>query len=88
MKPTTLTLYDPNVEVKISVDASLFGLYRGCALRPKPVVYASRSMTPTERKYTQIEKQVLAIICVFSKFSDYICVGAKVHNSNCILFLS
>ena len=61
VKPTTLTLYDPNAEAKISADASSFGLGAVLLQRAgedwKPVAYASRSMTPTERRYAQIEKR-------------------------------
>ena len=80
MKPTTLTLYDPTAEVKVSADASSFGL--GAVLLQqergdwKPVAYASRSMTPTERRYAQIEKEALAITWACGKFSDYV-LGRK-----------
>lgn len=56
-----LTLYNPNSELKISADASSFGL--GGALLQKsdtgwaPVAYASRSLTPTEQRYAQVEKR-------------------------------
>lgn len=38
----------------------------------KPVAYASRSMTNTERRYAQIEKEALAVTWACEKFSDYI----------------
>ena len=38
----------------------------------KPVAYASRSMTETERRYAQIEKEALAITWAFEKFSSYV----------------
>ena len=75
-KPTTLTLYDKAKELKVSADASSFGL--GAVLLQKDesgwnsVAYASRSMTDTERRYTQIEKEALAITWAFEKFSSYI----------------
>ena len=50
----------------VSSDASSFGL--GAVLMQKqpsgemrPVAYASRSMTETERRYAQIDKEALAI---------------------------
>ena len=72
MKPRTLTLYDPSAEVKVSADASSFGL--GAVLLQqergvwKPVVYASRSMTPTERRYAQIKKEALALTWACGKY--------------------
>ena len=62
-QPTTLALYNPDAELKISADASSFGL--GAVLFQheedswKPVAYASRSMSETERRYAQIEKEAL-----------------------------
>ena len=76
MKPTTLLLYDPGANVKISTDASSFGL--GAVLLQqsegswKPVAYASRSMTQAERRYAQIEKEALAITWVCQRFSDHV----------------
>ena len=55
VQPTVLTLYDPHAAIKVSADASSFGL--GAVLLQqakdgwKPVAYASRSMTETERRY-------------------------------------
>ena len=56
-----LALYDPEKENMVSSDASSFGL--GAVFMQKqpsgemrPVAYASRSMTETERCYAQIER--------------------------------
>ena len=61
-------------------DASSYGL--GAVLLQqagedwKPVAHASRSMTPTERRYTQTEKEALVITWACGKFSDYV-LGQK-----------
>ena len=79
-KPTVLHLYDPGAPTKISADASSYGL--GAVLMQKsnftwcPVAYASRSMTETERRYAQIEKEALAVTWACEKFSTYI-LGMK-----------
>ena len=38
----------------------------------KPVAFESRSMTSTEQRYAQIEKEALAITSACDKFKDYI----------------
>ena len=75
-KPTVLALYNPESKTKLSADASSYGL--GAVLLQehdhewKPVVYASRSLTETESRYAQIEKEALSITWGCEKFSDYI----------------
>ena len=75
-KPTTFALYDPEAPTKVSADASSYGL--GAVLmqetesRCRPVAYASRSMSDTEQRYAQIEKEALAITWACETFSDYI----------------
>ena len=75
-QPTVLALYNPKSNIKVSADASSFGL--GAVLLQqsentwKPVAYASRAMTETERWYAQIEKEALAITWACEKFSGYI----------------
>ncbi|CAM1332831.1 Uncharacterised protein r2_g4208 [Pycnogonum litorale] len=62
-----LKLYHPKHETIVSADASSFGL--GAVLlqqKPgdsdfRPVYYASRSMSPAEQHYAQVEKEALAI---------------------------
>ena len=75
-KPTVLVLYDPQAETKVSADASSFGL--GAVLLQldgqmwKPVAYASRALSDTERRYAQIEKEGLATTWACEKFRTYI----------------
>ena len=44
----------------------------------KPVTYISRSMTPTEQRYAQIEKEALALTWACERFSDYL-IGLVFH---------
>ena len=93
MKPTTLTLYDPIVEIKVSADTLSFGL--GAVLLQKErgdwklVEYASRSMISTERRYAQIEKEALAITWACGRFSDCV-LGRKftIETDHNLSFLS
>ncbi len=43
-----------------------------------PVAYISRSMSSTEQRYAQIEKEALAITWACERFSDYL-IGADFH---------
>jgi transposase InsO family protein len=68
-----LQYYDVRKPVVIQSDASSMGL-GACILQDgKPVEYASRSMTPTERDtYAQIEKELLAIVFATERFHTYV----------------
>ena len=76
-KPTVLALYNPNARTKICADASAYGL--GAVLLQhheredwKPIAYASKSMSETKKRYSQIEKEALALVWACEKFADYI----------------
>ena len=76
MSDTVLKIFDSKRETKIGADASKFGL--GAVLMQKhdtdwmPVAYASRSLTKTEQKYAQIEKECLSAVFACAKFHNYV----------------
>ena len=78
----TLAFYDPNKLIKLSSDASQNGL--GAVLLQlhdnewKPVSYASRTLTKSEKNYAQIEKELLSIHFACSRFYQFI-YGARVQ---------
>ena len=80
--PPVLAWYDPAANTKISADASAYGL--GAVLLQqqngewKPVAYDSRSLTETETRYAQIEKEALATMWACECFSNYI-LGKSIH---------
>ena len=72
-----LALFDPQLDTVVSADASSFGL--GAVLlqrqpegQMKPVAYISRSMTPTEQRYAQIEKEALALTWACERLIDLV----------------
>jgi hypothetical protein len=74
--PPTLALYSPDAPTKICADASAYGL--GAVILQqmdgslwKPIAFASCSMTQ-ERRYSQIEKEALALVWACEKFADYV----------------
>ncbi|CAI5674590.1 unnamed protein product [Oreochromis niloticus] len=70
--PPVLQYYDMHKPVTLTCDASQHGLGAACLQDDKPVAYASRTLTPTERRYAQIEKELLAVVFACYRFYDYI----------------
>ncbi|UYV70334.1 K02A2.6-like [Cordylochernes scorpioides] len=73
----TLAMYNPSYKTFITTDASSFGL--GAYLsqingknQRQIIAYASRSLSETEHKYAQIEKEALALTWAMDKFKNYI----------------
>ena len=78
-----LTLFNPKAYTVISADASSYGLGTVLLQRQpqgelKPVPYISRSLTATEQRYAQIEKESLAFTWACERFADYL-IGLKFH---------
>ena len=68
----TLKFFDPSKPIKVSVDASSKGIGAVLLQDNQPVAYASKSLTPTQQNYAQIEKEMLAIVFGCQKFHDYL----------------
>lgn len=73
----TLQYYDLGKPVVLQVDASEEGL-GGALLQPnaegklQPVAFTSNSLNSTEQRYSQIEKECLAICNAFAKFDHWL----------------
>ena len=72
-----LAHYDATLPLRLAGDASAFGL--GVVLShcfpdgsERPVAYASRTLTPSERNYSQLEKEALSLVYGVKKFHSYL----------------
>ena len=78
-----LALFNQTRETIVSADASSYGLGAVLLRRQqdgelKPISYISRSLTPTEQRYAQIEKEALAFTWACKRFADFL-LGMEFH---------
>ena len=78
MSAQVMAYFDPNKETQLVTDASPTGL-SAILLQATPstektcvVAYASRTLTPVERRYSQTEKEALAIVWAIEKLHIYL----------------
>ena len=74
---TVLAHFDPNLPMTLACDACSYGL--GAVLshiattgEERPVAFASRTLTVAEQKYSQIDKEALALVRGIKKFNQYL----------------
>ena len=73
---SVLVHYDPSLPIRVAADASAYGV--GAVLShqveggERPIAFASRTLTATERNYAQVEKEALALIFAVKKFHLYL----------------
>ena len=71
-KAPVLQYFDPRKEVTLQSDASESGLGFALLQEGQPVAFGARGLTTAEKKYAQIEKEMLAIVAGCEKFDQYI----------------
>jgi len=80
-KAPVLAYFDSNKDIVVQVDSSKDGLGAVILQNGKPIEYASRSLTVSERKWAQIEKEALAVLYGLERFDQYT-YGRKVVIQN------
>ena len=71
-----LTHFDPKLPLVVVADSSAYGI--GAVLchlidgKERPICFASRTLTSTERNYAQLEKEALAMVFALRKFHYYL----------------
>ncbi|KAK7886269.1 hypothetical protein WMY93_025890 [Mugilogobius chulae] len=67
-----LRFYDHKKPLTLQADSSKDGLGACLLQEGQPVCYASRALTDTEKRYAQIEKELLAIVFATKRFHQYV----------------
>ena len=77
MSAPLLVHYNNNFELLLAAEASLYGLGAVLSHRmpdgtEQPIAYASRSLSKSERRYSQLDKEALSIIFAVAKFCQFL----------------
>ena len=77
MSSQLLVHFDPKLEIRLACDASAYGVGAVLSHRmpdgsEQPVGFASRTLTETEKKYSQMEKEALACVYGVKHFHAYL----------------
>jgi len=68
----SLEYYNPQCPVVITADASTSGIGAVLSQADKCITFASRTLTESERKYSNIERELLGLVWACEKYDQYI----------------
>ena len=71
-RTTSLAYYDPTLPTVIQVDASGNGLGAVLLQNERPICFASRTLTPAEKRYANIERELLAVVFGCERFHHFV----------------
>jgi len=71
-KVTNLVWFDHRMDVTVQVDASGSGLGAVLLQNGRPIMYASRKLTAVESRYSQLEREFLALVFGVKRFRKFI----------------
>ena len=77
LQDKVLIHYDPELPLVLATDSSSYGLgavlsHRTVEGEERPIAHASRSLSETEKKYSQIEKEALSLVWGVKTFQTYL----------------
>ena len=72
-----LAHFDPNERLVVACDASPYGVaavlsHRYASGSERPIAYASRTLSPAEKNYSQNDREALAVMFGVKKFQEYL----------------
>lgn len=69
---STLSYYNPSQTVTLEVDASQKGLGAALIQNDKVIAFASKTLTPTQANYSNIEREALGLVHGVQRFHTYL----------------
>ncbi|PFX14801.1 Retrovirus-related Pol polyprotein from transposon 17.6 [Stylophora pistillata] len=67
-----LAYFDRKGELVIQTDASMKGLGAILLQEGKPVIYVSRTLTPAEERYSNIDRELLGVVFAMERLHSYV----------------
>ena len=68
----SLRFYNRNLPLTVQADASKHGLGAALLQQGQPVAFASKSLSDTEKRYANIERELLSVVFACERFQTYL----------------